>query len=166
MSEISERLTKVSRSSSPLTTGTWVLVADSEKAMLLENIGDADLPVLELRKLTEQSNPATHDQGSDRPGRRMDSGPGQRSAMEETDWHRLEQDRFAEGLADMLRRAVARHDITRLILVAGPRVLGALRAAMHAEVSSVVVAEVGQSLTHHPLDEVARHVTDATRTGL
>jgi len=162
MSDTSDRITKVTKPHTALTAGTWVLVADSEKALLLENIGDAERPLLELRRESHQDNPATSAQGTDRPGRKSDSGPGQRSAMEETDWHRLAQDRFAEDLADILYRRVQRHGIDRLIVVAGPQVLGALRPALHKEVTSKVVAEIGKDLTHQPLDAIAEQVRDAT----
>ena len=151
----------VSRSHSPLTTGTWVLVADGEKALLMENVGDAERPLLEVRREAHGENPATHEQGSDRPGRRQ-GGPGaQRSAMEETDWHRLEETRFAEGLAEMLTRRVRAEGIGRLILVAAPRVLGELRRKMHKEVAARVVAEAPMTLTNHPVDEMARRLADA-----
>lgn len=152
--------TKTSKSRSPLTHGTWVLVADGEKALLLENIGDADLPVLELRRLREQDNPPTSEQGTDRPGRASDGPSGHRSAFEETDWHRLAEDRFAHDLADMLRRRADRFD--RLIVAAAPRVLGELRKVIHSEVARRIVAEVATDLTNHPLDEIAMIIAART----
>jgi protein required for attachment to host cells len=152
---------QVRRSKSPLTHRTWVLVADGKKALLLENVGDAERPVLEVRRADTQENPATSEQGTDRPGRRSDGPQGHRSAMEETDWHRLEETRFADSLADMLYARAHRDGFERLILAAGPRVLGELRQVLHKEVSDRVVGEVAKTLTHEPVDEIARHVAEA-----
>jgi len=154
--------TKVSKSRSLLTNGTWVLVADGSKALLLENMGDAELPVLEVRREESQDNPPTHEQGTDRPGRMNDTGPGQRSAFQETDWHRLAEDRFAHDLADMLTRRAQNHRFERLIVAAAPKVLGELRKTIHSEVARRIVAEVSLNLTNHPVDEIATRVAAAT----
>lgn len=152
---------QVSRNQSPLTNGTWVLVADGQKALLLENVGDPDFPVLEVRREDHQPNPASREQGTDRPGRYSDGPSGHRSAVVETDWHRLAEGRFAEDLAAMLYRRAHAHRFDRLILAAGPRVLGALRAALHKEVTDRVVAEAPLTLTNHPVDEIARRLGKA-----
>ncbi|MBF9061043.1 Host attachment protein [Rhodobacterales bacterium HKCCSP123] len=150
------------RSNSALTRGTWVLVADGEKALLMENVGDAGIPLLEVRRERHGDNPPTHAQGADRPGRRSDGPGAQRSAMEETDWHRLEKERFAAGLAEMLYRLAHAGRFERLILVAPPRILGSLRKETHKEVAARIVAEVALDLTHHPVDEIAARVAAAT----
>jgi protein required for attachment to host cells len=151
---------KTAKSRSALTHGTWVLVADGQKALLLENIGDADLPVLEVRRIAEQDNPATSEQGTDRPGRASDGPSGHRSALQETDWHRLAEGRFAHDLAEMLLGNSRRYD--RLILAAAPRVLGELRKEIHGEVAGRIVAEVATDLTNHPVDEIAAHIAART----
>jgi protein required for attachment to host cells len=156
---------QVRRNPSPLRRGTWVLVADGEKALLLENAGDADYPLLEVRREDHHPNPPTHDQGTDRPGRFNDGPAVQRSAVDETDWHQLEKDRFARDLAGMLYRRAHSHRFERLIVAAAPRVLGALRKELHKEVADRIVAEVDLDLTNHPVDEIARRVTDATTPG-
>ena len=84
--------------------GDWAVVADGEKALILENVGDTGMLQFAVRKRREQDNPATRNQGTDRPGRAHDDGVQQMSAMDDTDWHRLEQDRFADDLADLLYR--------------------------------------------------------------
>ena len=153
------------RSNTALTRDTWVLVADGEKALLMENAGDADIPLLEVRRERRTQNPPTHAQGTDRPGRRSDGPGAQRSAMEETDWHRLEKERFAAQLAEMLYRRAHADRFDRLILVAPPRILGALRKELHKEVMARIVAEVPLDLTNHPVDEIAARVSAATTPG-
>jgi protein required for attachment to host cells len=56
-------------------------------------------------------------------------GP-QRSAVEDTDWHRLAEDRFAAETADALYRLAHAHRFQRLVVVALPEVLGTLRKSM------------------------------------
>jgi protein required for attachment to host cells len=158
-------LHKTSKSRSPLTHGTWVLVADGEKALLLENIGDADLPVLQLRRADAQDNPPTHEQGTDRPGRMSDGPSGHRSAVEDSDWHRLAKDRFAHDLAEMLYARAQAHRFERLIVAAAPKVLGELRKTLHKEVSGRIVAELPLDLTNHPVDDMARRIADAATPG-
>ena len=82
--------------------GLWVIVADGEKALFLRNKGDNKFPNLEVVQEMEQENPATREQGTDKPGRQSNEGP--RSAVEETDWHRLGKERFGRGAVFGLQR--------------------------------------------------------------
>lgn len=153
---------KTSKSRSPLTNGTWVLVADGGKALLLENVGDAEMPLLEVRREAAQDNPPTSAQGTDRPGRFNDPGSAHRSTAEPTDWHQLAEDRFAHDLAEMLYARAHAGRFDRLIVTAAPKVLGELRKVLHKEVAGRIMAEVALDLTNHPVDEIARRVAAAT----
>lgn len=137
---------------------TWVVVADGEKAMFLRNIAGAAAPRLAVERIEQQDNPAQKEQVSDRPGRRADHGQGQRSAMEEPDWHQLAKDRFATELSDILKRMVQRDRIKRLVLVAPPRILGEMRDQLHVTVSDRVIAQIPKTLTGHPLPELQKVV--------
>lgn len=140
---------------------TWVLVADGEKALFLVNEGDADDPMLNVRRKTEQDNPPTRDQAANRPGR-FNDGPGvQRSAVDDTDWHEIAKERFAKDLAEMLYKSAHAGDFDALVLVGGPQVLGDLRSELHQEVADKVIAEVPKVLTNHPIDDIERLVTEA-----
>lgn len=134
--------------------GDWVLVADSGKALFLENVGDEVHPHLVVRRKAEQENPADSEQGADRPGRMPDTGVGQRSALQETDWHELEKARFADDLAERLYARAHRGDYARIHLVAEPQTLGRLRKAIHKEVASKVQSEISKDLTREPLDKM------------
>ena len=139
-----------------LSNETWVLVADGEKALFLVNEGDAEYPVLRVRREEEQDNPPTREQAANRPGRQHESvGPG-RSAYEDTDWHRLAKDRFADHLAEMLYERAHKNRFERIVLVAAPKVLAELRDKMHKEVAARVVGEVPKTLTNHPVDEIEK----------
>ncbi|WMT88796.1 host attachment family protein [Pelagibacterium sp. 26DY04] len=134
----------------------WVLVADGEKALFFENVGNRKTPDFKVVKELAQNNPATREQGTDSPGRRSDNGVGQKSAMEETDWHRLAEDRFAKDAAELLYKYAHRNRFREIVLCAAPRILGELRKELHAEVSAKVIGEVPKNLTNHPVDQIER----------
>ncbi len=138
-----------------LKNGTWVVIADGEKALLAENITDAENPNLRIVRTVAQDNPKTMDQSTDRPGRMADTGPGHRSAMEDTDWHELAKERFADELADLLYGYSKKGAFDHVVLVAPPKTLGELREKLHQEVAAKVVGEIDKTLTNHPLNEIA-----------
>ena len=134
----------------------WVLVADGEKALFFENAGTRNTPDFKVVREMEQENPATREQGTDSPGRVGATGGGQGSAIEETDWHRLAQDRFARDAADLLYKYAHRNRFKQIVLCAAPRVLGELRKELHPEVTARVVGEVPKNLTNHPVTEIEK----------
>lgn len=138
--------------------GTWVVVTDSEKALFLRNLTDHENPNFEVVTKEEQDNPPSREQGANRPGRINYCGPGQKSAMDDTDWHELAKERFAADLSERLYTRAHRGDFDSLVLVASPQVLGHLRGALHKEVADKVIAEVAKTLTNHPMDDIERIV--------
>jgi protein required for attachment to host cells len=140
---------------------TWVAVADGAKALLLVNEGTDEEPLLYVLAKREFENPPTHVQGTDRPGRKPDHGPGQRSAMETTDWHEIGEERFVAEFAGRLNRAAVEGRFRRLVLIAPPKVIGLLRGALSAEASAAIVAEIGSDLTKHPVDAIEQHLAKA-----
>ncbi|WP_375172637.1 host attachment family protein [Pseudooceanicola sp.] len=137
-----------------LTNDAWVLIADGEKALFLRNITDSENPNLEVVRKEEQDNPKDIDQSANRPGRMQDTGVGQRSAMDDTDWHELAKERFGDELAALLYQQAHQGKFDKIVLVAPPKTLGELRHKMHKEVADRVIAEVPKTLTNHPLDEI------------
>jgi protein required for attachment to host cells len=133
--------------------------ADGEKALFFRNHGDGKFPSLVVERHLEQPNPPTHQQGTDQPGRINDAF-GRKSAMENTDWHRLEKDRFAREIAATLYRLAHENAFKTLVVVAPPHVLGKLRADFHAEVKDRIVAEIPKTLTQHPVYEIERLLTE------
>jgi protein required for attachment to host cells len=141
-----------------LRDGTWVLVADSEKALILANRGNGNPPDLRVLRKTEQDNPPDREQGTDRPGRTQSShGPGN-DAYDETDWHALGKERFAGDLADLLYRHAHASSFDELVIIAAPDVLGNLRKVLHKEVVDRVIAEIPKGLTQMPLDQLEKRL--------
>jgi hypothetical protein len=58
-----------------------------QKALFLRNRGSALDVDLVVEQILEQDNPATREQGTDRPGQSTASPAVARSAMEQVDWH-------------------------------------------------------------------------------
>ncbi len=143
--------------------GTWVLVADSEKALFLENIADEEDLHLVVRSEEHQENPSDRDQGANRPGRMQDTGVQQRSAVQDTDWHELAKHRFAHDLSELLYKKAHRGDFKRIVLACAPQVLGDLRKELHREVAEKVVGEVPKVLTNHQLDKIEKIVKEEAR---
>ena len=85
--------------------GAWVLVGDGRRALFFQNHGDANLLDLRVVETRVDDNPATRDQGTDKPGRSFASKGGVRSAVEDADWHEIEEERFARAMADRINRA-------------------------------------------------------------
>ncbi len=143
-----------------LDQGTFILVTDSEKALLLENITDAQDPHFEVRRKEEQENPSGREQCANRPGRKQDTGVGQRSALDDTDWHELAKERFADDIADLLYERAHRGKLGPVIIVASPQLLGDLRPKLHKEVQDLIQGELPKTLTNHPITEIERIVKD------
>jgi len=137
----------------------FVFVGDGRKALFLRNAGDAKFPNLVTERIFAEANPATHEQGSDKPGRSFASAHStQRSAMESTDWHEIEEHRFVQRVSAALEALVRRLDTPALVIVAPPRALADLRQALHADVKARLIAEIDKDLTKHPVWEIERLV--------
>ena len=141
--------------------GIWVIVADGEKALFLENKGDGLHPHLTVIREMSEVNPPTREQGSDRPGRFNDGPSPHRSAVAETDWHRAAKTQFADEIAAKLYRAAHRGDFDEVVLIAPPLVLGEMRKKLHKEVSDKVVGEFARTLTNHTVDEIEKSLMAA-----
>lgn len=139
--------------------GAWIVVADGRRALFLHNDGDDVYPNLRTDRVLEHDNPSTRDQGSDRPGRYPDTAESHRSAFEQTDWHRLEEERFLGQVADVLKEGVNGGRCDKIVLVAPPSALGVLRKALDRQVSGRIIAEIGKDLTNQPVPDIEQALT-------
>ena len=141
--------------------GEWVVVCDGAKALVLENAGDAKFPNLKTVKVFEQKDLATHEQGSDAPGRAINSVGNIRSAMEQTDWHDRSERHFLGLLAQYLDKALAAGQSKSLIMVAPPRALGMLRPQYSHALKEAIRAEVDKDLVKKPVHEIEKNLGKA-----
>lgn len=161
-----------------------VLVADGRKMLFLRNEGDGAHANLKVEHAEEQNNPADRDQKTDAAGgaSSTQAGPGgpaaasgaggnaggqggqfapSRGSLQETDYHQLEEDRFAAHAADLLRKRALARKFEKLVVVAPPKTLGEMRKHYHKEVSDRIVAELDKDLTGHPIDQIEKALAAA-----
>lgn len=145
-----------------------ILVADGRKSLLFRNSGDATRPVFDTVEHDEQDDAATHESGTDRPGRTFSGtaaggvdGPGHRSGYEQPDHHQLAEDGFAAATAGRLKRLVLENTVRQLIVVAPPKTLGELRKHYHKQVEAALLGEIAKELTNRPPDAIAQAVAAA-----
>ena len=138
--------------------GEWVVVCDGAKALVLENVGDAKFPNLKTIEVFEQKDLATHELGSDKPGRSYSSVGHGRSAVTQTDWHTQEEESFLADLAAKLDHAVTTHEVKSMVVVAPPRALGFLRQAYGHDLKAAVRAEIDKDLVKMPVHEIEKYL--------
>ncbi len=138
-----------------------VLVADGRKMLFLRNEGDAEFPNLVVEKAQEQDNPATRDQATDSAGRASSPQGGVQSSVEPTDFHQIEEDRFAADAADFLKTGALKNRYDSLIVIAPPKTLGELRKHYHKEVTSRLKGELDKDLTGHPIKDIEKALMNA-----
>ena len=136
-------------------TTTWVLVANHSNAHLFETEGRGK----GLKYLRHMPHPAgrlkSGDINADKPGRSQDSmKTGGRHAMgKEHDPKDQDALRYAKQLAEMMDEGRTHNHYTQAVLVAAPRLLGQLRAALDPHTAALVTASYDKDLAG--LDEQA-----------
>jgi len=161
-----------------------VVVADGRKMLLLRNEGDARRINLQVERKAIHESPKDGEQKSDAAGRASStqSGPGapaiaqggsmhaqgqgaqfapSRGSMEETDYHQLEEDRFASEVAEILKKGALANAFDKIIVAAPARTLGELRKRYHKEVTARLVGEIDKDLTGHPVPMIEKVLLNA-----
>ena len=144
-----------------LAPGTYVLVCDAAKALLLENKGDEirlDLRVVEA--FTDEDNPSARDQASDAAGR-FKTPTGVSAATEQTDWHEIGEDRFLAKVATSALAQILSSGPARMVLAADPRSLGKLRKHLADSDTLTLVAEINKDLAHQTIAQIEEAIAAA-----
>jgi protein required for attachment to host cells len=77
-----------------------------------------------------------------------------RPAMDETDFHQQEEDRWVKEAAEKLRVRALKNDFEALAIIAPPKALGVLRKELHKEVERRVVATFNKEMTDRPIPDI------------
>lgn len=131
-----------------------VLVADGRKMLFLRNHGDEELIDLRTEAHDERQDRKDSDIKSDAPGTVQQSAGYGRSTYEETDFHQLDEDRWAKDAADELKKRALRNDFDALAIIAPPKVLGVLRKEFHKEVERRIVLTLNKEMTDRPIRDI------------
>jgi protein required for attachment to host cells len=141
-----------------ITQGVWIVVCDGKKALVLENAGNTKSRNLKTVYVFEHPDHKTHELGTDAPGRTVSSVGKGRSAVEPTDWHAQEEERFLRNLAGYLDAQVKAGKAKALIVVAPPPALGVLRQAYSDDVRGALREEIDKDLVKLPVREIEQHL--------
>jgi protein required for attachment to host cells len=138
---------------------TWFYVADRSRAMVFEAVPSG------LRLVHSFDEPAIRQHVSDlmtgKRGRRRDDGNG-RSAMDrQTSVQQTEVDRFVNDLAEWLHLEADAGSFDRMLLVAGPQMLGDLRPLLTSPVAERIVGSLDKVYTTMPLPDLEKHLRSA-----
>jgi protein required for attachment to host cells len=145
-------------------TMTWILVSDGARARVYKNEGPGKGLSEALDHEFAMPHPPTRALGSDRPGRSHPSVGGSRHGIEpRADWHEQEKEIFVKEVAKVLDGAAIRNAFDRLVLVAPPKALGALRGALSDQTRDRVSAELAKDLTHVSVHELPDRLTTVMR---
>lgn len=141
---------------------TWILIAHRAGARIFENDG----PGTGLKHVDAIAHPEGRLEdkalGSDKPGRSFDShGPGRHALGKEHGPAETVAQEFAHALAARLDAGRTQHAYGKLVLVAEPRFLGMLRAALTPQTAALVSAAVEKDLVHVADHDLAAHLGGA-----
>lgn len=138
----------------------WVMVADKSKARIF-TVADPrgallDEVVLEHPQAREREQALT----SDRPGRSFDSkGQGRHAIGTSVEPGQQETIRFAKQITDHLQAAHNEGRCERLLLVAGPPLLGLLKENLKTS-SGLDVSVVEKNLGQYDALEIRKHLPE------
>lgn len=133
-----------------------VLVADGRKALFLRNQGDEQIIDLRIAAHRERDDHKNSDIKTAPSGQSHSPGgaglPG--GTMGETDFHQLEEERFARDIADTVNAMALDGDFDALVVVAPARTMGELRPLWHKEVTARLVGEHVKDMTERPVADI------------
>ena len=135
-----------------IANGEHVQFAQPDVDNVLRTIGSLDSASAHLR---------SRDIGSDRPGRSFESGTVARHAVAPRhDLHEMEKKKFVHLIGEQINAASGRDEFDELLLVAPPRALSELRAALDAATQVKLIGTLEKDLVKTPDHELSPHVRE------
>jgi protein required for attachment to host cells len=138
---------------------TWILTANRSGATLFEGDGKGNA----IHRLQDIPYPKgrlqNKDIDTDKPGRAFDSlGQGRHGMSTQHEPTEEVAAQFARILAELLNKGRTTHAYDKLVLVAEPRFLGILRAALDSHTAALVVKTVHKDLPEVEEKELASYL--------
>lgn len=141
---------------------TWILVAHRGGARLFEHRGRASGVALRQALDHPAGRMRNRELDSDRHGRSFDRrGTGRHAYSTEAAPTTHVAEQFARHVASLLEQGREHGQYQRLVLVAEPRFLGMLRAALSAPTSALVAAELAKDLSDIEARDLPKYLEDA-----
>ena len=84
-------------------------------------------------------------------------------AYEETDFHQLEEDRWAHAAAERVNKGVHANDFEALAIIAPPKTLGEIRKKLHKEAERRLVCEIPKEMTGRPIPDIEALLVGETK---
>jgi protein required for attachment to host cells len=138
---------------------TWILVADGERARVLQNLGPGKGLSAAMNGEFFQNLSPSRALGTDRPGRAFESASVARHAYEpRTDFHRAQKQTLCKQMAEMLNRGAREKSYERLVLVVPPQILGELRQFLDDHAKNRIIGEVKKDFTHLAIHDLPKHL--------
>jgi protein required for attachment to host cells len=131
-----------------------VLVADGTKVLYLRNHGDQNQIDLRTESHDAREDRKDREIKTDAPGTNKQSMGYGRPAMDETDFHQQEEDRWVKEAAEELKRRALRNDFEALAIIAPPKALGTLRKELHKEVEKRIVLTLNKEMSGRPIPDI------------
>ncbi len=138
--------------------GLCFLIADGEHARFVG--ADADNVLRTERSFdSARAHLASHDLGSDRPGRSFESAtPGSHGVAPRHDPHQLEKAKFAHFVAGELAIHAGEAAFDRLVLVAPSHCLREIEDALDPRTAVMVIGRLAKDLVKTPDHELSPHL--------
>lgn len=140
-------------------SNTWIVVADSSKARFFTMESRTE-PLRELDGMVHaEGRMRGQDEVSDRQGGLAGGhGEGGHPFEAPTDLKHHEAEVFAKQIADKLEQGRVNHDYHKLILVAPPAFLGALRQALNNHILELVSSSLDKNLVGEDEATIREHI--------
>ncbi len=147
----------------PLANLALVLVTDGRKTLFFRNHGDVNQIDLRTEAHDERADAKDSEMKTDAAGSNAQSGGYGRPSYEETDFHQLEEDRWAKHAAEDVNKRALANDFEALVIIAPPKTLGELRKQLHKEATRRVVCEISKEMTGHTIADIEQLIVAQTK---
>lgn len=135
-------------------TQTWILIANSKHAHIMENKGSGK----GLRKIPEKTFQAPEvNEYSDQEGRSFNSGSSMRHKLEAHHGEDPVLRDYITTIINSLAESYANKKFDQLVVCAAPATLGTIRNHLPNTLKTATIAEVAKDLTNIPDNQLADH---------
>ena len=139
------------------------LVTDGRKTLFFRNHGDANQIDLRTEAHDERADAKNSEIKTDAAGSNAQSGGYGRPSYEETDFHQLEEDRWARHAAEDVNKRALANDFDALAIIAPPKTLGELRKQLHKEAARRVIVEIPKEMTGRTIADIEKLIVAQTK---